>query len=139
MQVKYKATGEIYAMKQLNKKRIIEKNELVNTISEKSILMQLNHPFLVQLYYSFQTHEKLYFVMEYINGGELFFHLQRDGMFSHERVRFYSAEIVLGIEHLHLKGIIYRDLKPENLVPKKFTATNVLTIMFCFPIPAAYK
>ena len=101
--------------------------------------MQLNHPFLVQLYYSFQTHEKLYFVMEYINGGELFFHLQRDGMFSHERVRFYSAEIVLGIEHLHLKGIIYRDLKPENLVPKKFTATNVLTIMFCFPIPAAYK
>src|SRR5689334_1905981 len=103
-------------MKQLNKKRIIERNELPNTISEKNILMQLNHPFLVQLYYSFQTFSKLYFVMDYINGGELFYHLQKEGVFSAERVKFYSAEIVLGIEYLHEKGIIYRDLKPENLV-----------------------
>jgi len=116
LQVRYKVTGEIYAMKQLNKKSIIQRGEIQNTVTEKNILMQLNHPFLVQLYYSFQTATKLYFVMDYINGGELFFHLQKEGIFSPERVKFYTAEIVLGIEYLHEKGIIYRDLKPENLL-----------------------
>jgi len=116
MQVKYKPTGEIYAMKQLNKKNVVERNEFANTLAERRILMMLNHPFLVQLYYVFQTADKLYFVMEYVNGGELFEHLQREVTLSLDRVRFYAAEIVLGIEHLHERGIIYRDLKPENLV-----------------------
>jgi len=116
LQVRYRPSGEIYAMKQLNKKRIIDRNEIQNTVSEKNILMQLNHPFLVQLYYSFQTESKLYFVMDYVNGGELFFHLQKEGVFSSDRVRFYTAEIVLGLEYLHEKGIVYRDLKPENLL-----------------------
>jgi serine/threonine protein kinase len=78
--------------------------------------MRLSHPFLVQLHYSFQSPDKLYFIMDYVNGGELFFHLQKDRKFSIDRVRFYGAEIAAGIEHLHSQGVIYRDLKPENLL-----------------------
>jgi len=78
--------------------------------------MKLEHPFLVKLHYSFQTSNKLFFVMDYINGGELFFHLQRDKRFSEDRVRFYAAEIVSGLDYLHSAGVIYRDLKPENLL-----------------------
>jgi len=107
---------KVYAMKVLNKSTIIARNEVDHTKSEKSILMKLEHPFLVKLHYSFQTSEKLFFVMDYINGGELFFHLQRDKRFSEDRVRFYAAEIVSGLDYLHSAGVIYRDLKPENLL-----------------------
>jgi serine/threonine protein kinase len=107
---------KVYAMKVLNKSTIIARNEVDHTKSEKSILMKLEHPFLVKLHYSFQTPDKLFFVMDYINGGELFFHLQRDKRFSEDRVRFYAAEIVSGLDYLHSAGVIYRDLKPENLL-----------------------
>jgi len=71
---------------------------------------------LVNLIYSFHTPDKLYFVMDFINGGELFYHLQKEQKFTPDRVRFYCAEIVLGIEYLHNSGVIYRDLKPENIL-----------------------
>jgi len=100
----------------LSKKTIIEREELEHTKAEKRILMKLQSPFLVKLHYSFQTRDKLFFVMDYINGGELFYHLQREKTFSQERVRFYAAEITLGLEYLHNQGVIYRDLKPENLL-----------------------
>jgi serine/threonine protein kinase len=103
-------------MKVLNKKAIIERNELEHTKTEKKILQKLVHPFLVNLYYSFQTDEQVVFVMDYVNGGELFFHLQKDRRFPEERVRFYVAEIILGLEYLHANGVLYRDLKPENLL-----------------------
>jgi len=76
----------------------------------------LVHPFLVNLNYSFQTSDKLYFIMDYINGGELFYHLQKEHKFTPERVRFYSGQIALGLEYLHNSGVIYRDLKPENIL-----------------------
>jgi len=116
IQVRRKDTGKIFAMKILHKQTIIERNEVEHTKAEKSILMKLEHPFLVKLHYSFQDAEKLYFVMDYINGGELFYHLQKDKQFSEERVRFYAAEIASGLEYLHAAGVIYRDLKPENLL-----------------------
>eukprot|EP01130_Rhizamoeba_saxonica_P015430 TRINITY_DN691_c0_g2_i3.p1 TRINITY_DN691_c0_g2~~TRINITY_DN691_c0_g2_i3.p1 ORF type:complete len:440 (+),score=112.98 TRINITY_DN691_c0_g2_i3:44-1363(+) len=109
-------TGTVYAMKILNKHTIIERNEVEHTISERSILTRLRHPFLMKLHYSFQTPDKLYFVMDYVNGGELFYHLQKDKCFPEVRVKFYAAEIVAGLEYLHNNGIIYRDLKPENLL-----------------------
>jgi len=108
--------GKVFAMKVLSKSRIIERNELEHIKAEKSILMKLEFPFLVRLHYSFQTLNQLYFVMDYINGGELFYHLQKEKKFTEERVRFYAAEIVAGLEYLHMAGVIYRDLKPENLL-----------------------
>jgi len=115
-QVRKKDNKKIFAMKVLNKKAIIERNELEHTKAEKNILQKLVHPFLVNLYFSFQTEDKVVFVMDYVNGGELFFHLQKDRKFPEERVRFYIAEIVLGLEYLHNNGVLYRDLKPENLL-----------------------
>eukprot|EP01133_Synstelium_polycarpum_P012976 gene12976-15251_t len=116
IQVRKKDTGEIYAMKVLSKKHIVDHKEVEHTLSERNILQKINHPFLVNLNYSFQTEDKLYFILDYVNGGELFYHLQREKKFTEERVRYYGAEIVLALEHLHLSGVIYRDLKPENLL-----------------------
>ncbi|KAM9959051.1 hypothetical protein ACTFIR_000102 [Dictyostelium discoideum] len=116
MQVRKKDNDRIYAMKVLNKNNIIERKEVDHTRSEKNILQKLVHPFLVNLNYSFQTNDKLYFIMDYINGGELFFHLQNEEKFDEIRVKFYCAEIVCGLEYLHNCGIIYRDLKPENIL-----------------------
>jgi len=103
-------------MKVLNKADVAERNEVTHARAENSILRKLNCPFLVHMHYAFQTSDKLFFVMDYVNGGELFFHLQKEGKFSEDRVRFYVAEIVIGLEYLHSMGIIYRDLKPENLL-----------------------
>jgi len=114
--VQKKDTGQIFAMKVLNKSEVAERNEVTHARAENSILRKLDCPFLVHMHYAFQTADKLYFVMDYINGGELFFHLQKEGKFTEDRVRFYVAEIVVGLEYLHAKGIIYRDLKPENLL-----------------------
>jgi len=114
--VKYLPTGQVFAMKVLNKSTIIAKGELPHTKAEKSILTKLDCPFLVKLHYSFQTPDKLYFVMDFVNGGELFFHLQKEKVFGNERTRFYCAEILLGLEYLHNQGVVYRDLKPENLL-----------------------
>jgi len=116
MQVRKKDNGRIYAMKVLNKKTILERKELDHTRAEKNILQKLVHPFLVNLNFAFQTEDKLYFIMDYINGGELFFHLQKEEKFSDERVRFYCSEIVCGLEYLHNCGVLYRDLKPENIL-----------------------
>jgi serine/threonine protein kinase len=94
----------------LNKATILERGEMEHTKSEKSILQKLQSPFLVCLHFTFQTSDKLYFIMDYVNGGELFYHLQKERKFDAERVRFYCAEIVLGLAYLHSKGILYRDL-----------------------------
>jgi len=79
-------------------------------------LQQIHHPFLVNLNYSFQTEDKLYFILDFVNGGELFYHLQREKKFSEERARYYGAQILLALECLHENGVVYRDLKPENIL-----------------------
>jgi len=116
MQVRKKDTGKIYAMKVLQKEAIINRNQVIHTRSEKSILQQVQHPFIVGLHYAFQTKDKLYMILDYVNGGELFFHLKHEGKFSESRVKFYTAEISLALAHLHELGIVYRDLKPENIL-----------------------
>uniref|UniRef100_A0AAZ3RZK8 non-specific serine/threonine protein kinase n=1 Tax=Oncorhynchus tshawytscha TaxID=74940 RepID=A0AAZ3RZK8_ONCTS len=110
--VKEKATGKYYAMKILKKEVIVAKDEVAHTLTENRVLQNSKHPFLTGLKYSFQTPDRLCFVMEYANGGELFFHLSRDRVFSEERARFYGAEIVSALDYLHSeKNVVYRDLK----------------------------
>ncbi|KAK0085206.1 hypothetical protein PV326_005996 [Microctonus aethiopoides] len=114
-----KATGHLYAIKILRKEVIIRKDEVAHTLTENRVLRSTSHPFLISLKSSFQTADRLCFVMEYVNGGELFFHLSRSRIFSEERTRFYGAEIISALGYLHSQGIIYRDLKLENLLLDK--------------------
>jgi protein-serine/threonine kinase len=118
-QVRKKDTGRIYAMKVLSKKLIVQKKEVAHTIGERNILVRTaktSSPFIVSLKFSFQTPTDLYLVTDYMSGGELFWHLQREGKFPEQRAKFYIAELVLALENLHSKGIVYRDLKPENIL-----------------------
>jgi len=86
------------------------------TITEKDILRKIRHPFIVKLYCTFQNLERVGFVMEYVNGGQLFYHMRKLSNFDEDTTRFYAAEIILALEHLHSHNIIHRDLKPENIL-----------------------
>jgi serine/threonine protein kinase len=116
LQVKKKDTGKIYAMKILKKAELVKRNQIEHTKSEREILGSLRHPFMVKLHYSFQTENKLYMVMDYVNGGELYYHLQKTGTFPMEQARHYVAQVVLVLEYLHSRNVVYRDLKPENML-----------------------
>lgn len=111
-----KATGKIFAMKVLKKKNIIEMNQLEHTKTEKMILQHVNHPFIVSLEFAFQTPEKLYFVLEFMKGGELFNYLSKTGKISESDAKFYAASAALALGYLHKNNYIYRDLKPENIL-----------------------
>jgi serine/threonine protein kinase len=101
-------SGKIYAMKVLQKENIIKRNQVEHTKTERNVLGYIKHPFIVRLNMAFQTKDKLYFVLDYCAGGELFFHLGKMGKFSEPRARFYAAEIALALEHVHKLDIIYR-------------------------------
>ncbi|ETV99014.1 AGC protein kinase [Aphanomyces invadans] len=114
--VRKKDSGIVYAMKVLRKENIIKRNQVEHTRTERHVLGYVRHPFIVGLNYAFQTVDKLYFVLDYCAGGELFFHLGKVQRFKEPRARFYAAEITLAIEYVHNLDIIYRDLKPENVL-----------------------
>lgn len=116
MQVMKKDTQRIYALKTLRKQHIISRSEVAHTLAERSVLAQINNPFIVPLKFSFQSPEKLYLVLAFVNGGELFHHLQKEQRFDINRSRFYAAELLCALECLHGFGVIYRDLKPENIL-----------------------
>lgn len=108
MQVRKKDTGRIYALKTIRKAHIVSRSEVTHTLAERTVLAQVNNPFIVPLKFSFQNAEKLYLVLAFVNGGELFYHLQREGRFNEERSRFYAAELLCALEHLHQFNVIYR-------------------------------
>ncbi|XP_026466662.1 ribosomal protein S6 kinase beta-1 isoform X2 [Ctenocephalides felis] len=106
-----------FAMKVLRKASIVRnQKDTAHTRAERNILEAVKHPFIVELVYAFQTGGKLYLILEYLSGGELFMHLEREGIFLEDTTCFYLSEIILALEHLHSLGIIYRDLKPENVL-----------------------
>ncbi|KAG5518856.1 hypothetical protein PMAC_002387 [Pneumocystis sp. 'macacae'] len=118
-QVRKIDNNRIYAMKVISKKVIVQKKEIMHTIGERDILVRTtisDSPFIIGLKFSFQTPTDLYLVTNYMSGGELFWHLQKEGRFSEPRAKFYIAELILALEHLHNHDIIYRDLKPENIL-----------------------
>ncbi|KAG8588705.1 hypothetical protein GDO81_006068 [Engystomops pustulosus] len=107
--------NQLYAMKVL-KKATLKVRDRVRTKMERDILAEVNHPFVVRLHYAFQTEGKLYLILDFLRGGDLFTRLSKEVMFTEEDVKFYLAELALGLDHLHSLGIIYRDLKPENIL-----------------------
>ncbi|XP_041844309.1 serine/threonine-protein kinase Sgk2b isoform X2 [Melanotaenia boesemani] len=114
---RHRKQGAYYAVKVLQKQMIIKRKEQRHVMVERSVLVKgLQHPFLVGLHFSFQTPNTLYFVLDYVNGGELFYHLQREGSFPEPRAAFYSAEMAAALGYLHSLNIVYRDLKPENIL-----------------------
>lgn len=107
--VKKNDDNKTLAMKVLKKKHMIKKNQIEHTKTERSVLELVDHQFIIQLRYAFQNETKLYFVVDYCPGGELFFHIQKVDRFNEEAVKFYAAQMVLALEHLHNLNIIYRE------------------------------
>ncbi|XP_021567897.1 ribosomal protein S6 kinase alpha-2 [Carlito syrichta] len=98
------------------KKATLKVRDRVRSKMERDILAEVNHPFIVKLHYAFQTEGKLYLILDFLRGGDLFTRLSKEVMFTEEDVKFYLAELALALDHLHGLGIIYRDLKPENIL-----------------------
>eukprot|EP00002_Diphylleia_rotans_P024185 TRINITY_DN476_c0_g12_i1.p1 TRINITY_DN476_c0_g12~~TRINITY_DN476_c0_g12_i1.p1 ORF type:complete len:344 (-),score=68.45 TRINITY_DN476_c0_g12_i1:920-1951(-) len=114
--VRHKATGKYYAMKSLKKAEIVRMRQVEHIMSEKNILAQITHPFIVRLYASYQDDRHLYMLFEYVVGGEFFSHLRKARRFSNDTARFYAGGITLAFQYIHSLEIVYRDLKPENLL-----------------------
>ncbi|KAH3670968.1 hypothetical protein OGAPHI_000679 [Ogataea philodendri] len=114
--VKDKVSGRLYAQKQLKKaSMVVNAKNYERTLTERTILERVKHPNVVKLFYALQDFDKLYLMLEYLEGGELFHHLSQERILSEKVASFYVAEIILALRHLHLHtGVIYRDLKPEN-------------------------
>ena len=117
--VKNENNNKLYAMKILDKKYIVKKNQVSHTQTERAMLEKLKHPFIVRLNYAFQDSKRLYFLTEFLQGGELFFHLRRNSGYKEKAVRFYMCQILLALEYMHNNNYIYRDLKPENIMIDK--------------------
>ena len=107
--VRKRDTQEIFAMKMIKKEAVTRQSQVDHIRSERNILAGTQHPFIVKLQYAFHNRKKLYLVMEYCPGGELYFHLSRDQRFAEPRAKFYSASLVLALEHLHQKDVIFRE------------------------------
>ena len=116
--VRLKANKRIYAMKILNKSILKTKKQQDHTKTERDLMVKIKNPFIVNIKTAFQDESRLYIVSEFMQGGDMFFHMH-DGqrvIFNNERTKFYAIEIVLALEELHANNMVYRDLKPENIL-----------------------
>lgn len=114
--VRCKQNGRLFAMKCIRKDVVIEHESVESLKVERLILTQVNHPFVIGMDYVFQKAYRVYFIMDFIQGGELFKHLSEAKRFPEEKAKFYTAQIALALGYLHESKIIYRDLKPENIL-----------------------
>jgi serum/glucocorticoid-regulated kinase 2 len=109
-------TGQVYAMKVLKKSDVVRRRQVEHTKAERRIMGAIDHPFIVSLRFAFASADKLYMITDYCKGGELFFHLKKFRTFPEAMVRFFAAELVCALSHLHSLDVVYRDLKPENVL-----------------------
>ncbi|KAK6022264.1 kinase domain protein, partial [Ostertagia ostertagi] len=114
--VQQRSTKKYFALKYMSKRRCIDKGVASNVLRELSLLRKCSHPFLVNLWYTFQDRDYMYMVTDLLLGGDLRFHLNQQGKFAEDRSKLYMCEISLAIEYLHGRGIIHRDIKPENIL-----------------------
>ena len=114
--VQSKSSKSFYALKEMSKLKIIDKKSEKSINSEREFLSKLHHPFIVNMHYAFQDTDNLYLVMDFLNGGDLRYHISRYRRFSEEQTRFFIACMIYSLEYIHSKNIIHRDIKPENLV-----------------------
>ena len=136
---------KFFAMKVINKDTIIKHNLVRYAKTERNVLQISHHPFIVKLIYAFQSNEELFLILQYCSGGDLSVHLKREKCFPEDKARFYAAEILLALEYLHKQDIVYRDLKPSNVIldekghahltdfglSKEGISDAVLTTSFC--------
>ena len=112
----YKQSKKLYAMKEMNKAKIIDKKSDKSVKSERDLLAKLNHPFIINMHYSFQDSDNLYLIMDLLTGGDLRYHICKKRYFTEDQTKFFLSCILLGLEYCHYYHIIHRDIKPENLV-----------------------
>ena len=114
--VKFLLNNTLYAMKILNKNQIKLKHQEEHTKTERDLMVKINSPFIVNIKFAFQDDSQLYIVSDFMQGGDMFYHLHFNKQFDEERAKFYIIELILGLEFLHQNNMIYRDLKPENIL-----------------------
>ncbi|XP_054006787.1 cAMP-dependent protein kinase catalytic subunit alpha-like [Hylaeus anthracinus] len=129
--VKYKLNSEYYAMKVLEKAKIVKMKQVDHTYNEKRILQCVRFPFVVYMEFCFKDNSYVYMVLPFINGGEMFTHLRRMGKFDESLARFYAAQVLLALEYLHHCSLVYRDLKPENILIQNTGYIRMTDFGFC--------
>lgn len=129
--VKHTTTGKYYAMKALEKEKIVKLKQIEHSFYEKKILCGLNFPFVVYMKYYFKDNVYLYFVLPFIVGGEMFTHLRKMGKFEETSAKFYGAQVILALEYLHSCELVYRDLKPENILIDRTGYVKITDFGFC--------
>ena len=117
--VRSKINNKLYAMKILLKSFLKKSHQEEHTKTERDLMVTINCPFIVNIKYAFQDEIQLYLITEFMQGGDMFFHLHESGKFKRERAKFYIIELILAIEYLHKNNMVYRDLKPENILMDK--------------------
>lgn len=132
--VQKKDSKQMYAMKYMNKSQCLEKDAVRNVLREIEILAMLDHPFLVNLWFSFQDAEDMFMVVDLLLGGDLRYHIQQSGRFDEKRVRFYVCEIALALDYLQMQHIVHRDIKPDNILLDEeghvhITDFNIATVL----------
>ncbi|GBP06917.1 cAMP-dependent protein kinase catalytic subunit beta [Eumeta japonica] len=129
--VKHIGAENYYAMKALEKAKIVKLKQIEHTYNEKTILCGLDFPFVVHMKYFFKDNVYIYFVMPFIGGGEMFFHLRNESKFNENYAKFYASQVLLALEYLHACSLVYRDLKPENILIDRVGYTKLTDFGFC--------
>lgn len=129
--VKHNHSNKYYAMKILEKEKIVKLKQIEHSYYEKKILCGLNFPFVVYMKYFFKDNVYLYYVLPFIAGGEMFSHLRKVGKFEEISAKFYGAQVILALEYLHSCNLVYRDLKPENILIDRTGYIKITDFGFC--------
>ena len=133
-EVKWKKNGMIFAMKEMSKARIIDRKSVKSIIVERDILSKLNHPFIVNLHFSFQDSDKLYLILDLVKGKDLRHHLKHLKKMTEEQTKFITGCIILSLEYIHYHQIVHRDIKPENIILDEKGYAKLTDFGLCSPL-----